>query len=67
MKPVIFSHAERLHAMLLTVLDQVDYTRGACTPTEMVGAVLPREVIDLARKVLDETKPKLRAKSGPTS
>src|ERR1051325_2877127 len=34
---------------LLTVLDQVDYTRGACSPTEMVGAVLPRQVIELAR------------------
>jgi hypothetical protein len=35
---------------LLTVLDQVDYTNGACGPTEMVAAVLPREVIKLARE-----------------
>ena len=34
---------------LLTVLDQVDYTTGACRPNEMVGAVLPKEVILLAR------------------
>ena len=34
---------------LLTILDQVDYTAGACTPNEMVGAVLPREVIAQAR------------------
>jgi hypothetical protein len=37
---------------LLTVLDQVDYTNGACGVTEMVGAVLPKEVIALARKAI---------------
>lgn len=37
---------------LQTVLDQVDYTSGACTPTEMVAAVLPVEVIKLAREAL---------------
>lgn len=37
---------------LLTVLDQVDYTSGACGVTEMVGAVLPKEVIALARKAI---------------
>jgi hypothetical protein len=37
---------------LLTVLDQVDYTKGACSFTEMVGAVLPKEVIALARKAI---------------
>ena len=42
----------KLQAMLLTVLDQVDYTAGACGLTEMVGAVLPKEVIVLARKAL---------------
>ncbi len=30
---------------LLTLLDQVDYTSGACRVNEMVGAVLPKEVI----------------------
>ena len=35
---------------LRTLLDQVDYTIGACGPTEMVDAVLPREVIALCRK-----------------
>lgn len=34
---------------LMTVLDQVDYTSGACALTEMVGAVLPKEVIKEAR------------------
>ena len=37
---------------LLTVLDQVDYTNGACGVTEMVGAVLPKEIIALARKAI---------------
>jgi hypothetical protein len=46
-------HIEQLKAALLTVLDQVDYTRGACAPTEMVAAVLPVEVIALARKAID--------------
>ena len=41
---------------LLTVLDQVDFTQGACSFTEMVGAVLPKEVIALARQAIaDET------------
>lgn len=37
---------------LLTILDQVDYTNGACHLTEMVGAVLPKEVIALAREAI---------------
>lgn len=37
---------------LLTVLDQVDYSNGACRLTEMVGAVLPVEIIALAREAL---------------
>lgn len=32
---------QRLRAALLTVLDAVDYTKGACRPNEQVGAVLP--------------------------
>ncbi len=39
---------------LLTVLDQVDYTNGACGLTEMVGACLPKEVIALSRKAIAE-------------
>jgi len=48
---------QKLRLMLLTVLDQVDYTAQACAPTEMVGACLPREVIDQARDILEKTKP----------
>jgi len=39
---------------LLTLLDQVDYTTGACDATEMVGAVLPKEVIALARSAAQQ-------------
>jgi hypothetical protein len=44
-----------LRTALLVVLDHVDYTNDACTPTEMVGAVLPREVIAMAHRALRET------------
>ncbi len=37
---------------LQTVLDQVDYTNRACSPTEMIGAILPREVILLAKEAI---------------
>lgn len=37
---------------LETLLDQVDYTAGNCYPTEMVGAVLAKEVILLCRRAL---------------
>ena len=37
---------------LLTLLDQVDYTASGCSPTEMVGAVLPKEVIILCREAI---------------
>jgi hypothetical protein len=46
---------ERLAAVvqwLTVVLDETDYTAKACAPTEMVGAVLPREVIQSARAAL---------------
>lgn len=38
---------------LRTILDQVDYTSGACRPNELVGAVLPTEVIQLCKDSLD--------------
>lgn len=45
----------KLRAALQVVLDQVDYTRGACSLTEMVGACLDASVIDMARAALEET------------
>ena len=47
------SHA-RLRQWLAVVLDQVDYTNGACGLTEMVGAVLEPSVIENARQVLKQ-------------
>jgi hypothetical protein len=37
---------------LATVLDSVDYTAGNCRPNEMVGAVLPKEMIVMARQAI---------------
>lgn len=37
---------------LQTILDQVDYTNKACRPNEMVAAVLPVEVIELAKEAI---------------
>ena len=47
-----------LKAALLTVLDQVDYTVGACSITNMVGACLPADVITMARAAIDAAKQK---------
>jgi len=44
--------AEALQSKLMLVLDQVDYTAGNCAPNEMVGAVLARGVIAIARTAL---------------
>ena len=41
---------------LRLVLDQVDYTAGACSVTEMVGACLPVKVIEIARAALAAEK-----------
>ncbi|MCU1282315.1 MAG: hypothetical protein JWM53_5861 [bacterium] len=46
-KPVL-----SVRAALQTLLDQIDYTRGACGPTEVVSAVLPQQVIEIANVAL---------------
>jgi hypothetical protein len=43
---------EGVVAALEVILDNVDYTRGACALTEMVGACLPVEAINQAREAL---------------
>jgi hypothetical protein len=43
-----------LREALLTILDCVDYTAGNCRVNELVGAVLPEEIIALARQALAE-------------
>ncbi len=44
-----------IKSALITVLDQVDYTSRACRPNEMVGAVLPIQVIQLARQAIQDS------------
>lgn len=34
------------------LMDQVDYTKGNCSPTDLVGAVLDVGVIDSARQAI---------------
>jgi hypothetical protein len=47
---------------LALLLDQVDYTAGNCALTEMVGAVLPAEVIGLCRRVLAQHREEMSGK-----
>lgn len=47
---------EKLRSALRLILDQVDYTNHACRVNEMVGAVLPENVIKQARQALLETR-----------
>jgi hypothetical protein len=41
---------------LQTLLDQVDYTKKACSPTTMVAAALDTTVIDKCREAIAEEK-----------
>lgn len=43
---------EEVVTVLRLMLDQVDYTKHACRPNEMVGAVLPPEIIERAKGAL---------------
>lgn len=52
----LIAAAPELLQALLTVLDQVDYVAGNCRVNEMVGAVLPEEVITLSRAVISKVK-----------
>ena len=42
--------ASQCKQWLLVILDCVDYTRGSCRLNEMIGAVLPSEIIEQARQ-----------------
>jgi len=46
------ARVEALRSALAVILDQVDYTSGACAVNEMVGAVLPKELIVRGRAAL---------------
>jgi hypothetical protein len=39
------SNEDTLRSALRILLDHIDYERGACRPNEMIGAVLPVEVL----------------------
>jgi hypothetical protein len=41
-----------LREALQLLLDHVDYTAGACRPNEMIGALLPIEVINRCKQIL---------------
>lgn len=41
---------------LLLVLDQVDYTEGACSVAELVGGALSRQVLAVAREAVTSSK-----------
>lgn len=41
---------------LQLLLDQVDYTAGACRATAMVGAVLPMQVLEKVKADLKKTE-----------
>lgn len=43
---------QKLRAALLAILDAIDYTDGACRVNDMVGAVLPKVLIERAREAL---------------
>ncbi len=41
---------------LLTLLDSMDYTVGNCRPNEMVGAVVPAEMIRMCREAAQQSR-----------
>ena len=43
---------------LRLLLDHVDYTTGACRPTDMVSATLPPQIISLCRQAQKQARPK---------
>ncbi len=43
---------DKLRTALLLVLDNIDYEAGNCRVNEMIGAVLPREVLRKAREAV---------------
>ena len=43
---------EVLRRALLLLLDNIDYEVGNCRVNEMIGAVLPREVLRIAKRAV---------------
>lgn len=52
------SKISTLQTALYLILDCVDYTSGSCLPNEMVGAVLPKEIIESAKRALENSHEK---------
>ena len=54
------SRASEIRNLLAVVIDSIDYigdgANRACGPTEMIAAVLPRELLLEAKKLLQETR-----------
>ncbi len=44
---------EETEICLMLVLDSIDFTSGACAPTEMIAACLPSVVLERAKKAVD--------------
>lgn len=57
---MLLSHKEALKLLL----DHVDYTAGACGITEMVGGVLPKEVIERCHESLKQKVSEPTLKTG---
>lgn len=56
--PAENNHTPELIAALKLLLDQVDYTVGACRLTDMVGACLDHKVIKRVRAVIAKAEGK---------
>ena len=48
---------ETLRAALLLLLDNIDYEAGNCRVNEMIGAVLPKEILRKAREAAKAQTP----------
>lgn len=44
---------DKLRSALRLILDQTDYEVGNCRVNEMVGAVLPKEVLRIAKEAIN--------------
>jgi hypothetical protein len=49
---VLYNRTEKLETVIQLLLDCVDYTNNSCRLNDMVGAVLPSQIIEKARSAL---------------
>ena len=50
----IINDIQIIESMLQVILDHVDYMSGACRVNESIGAVLPKQIIIKAKRVLHD-------------